>query len=42
LNSFVPLPSLLVYVVSNLIVVLYAVALYGLMFRPRSVDRLIG
>jgi hypothetical protein len=36
LNSFVPLPSLLVYVVSNLIVVLYTVALYVLMLKRRK------
>ena len=36
LVSFVPLPSLLVYVVSNLIVVLYTVVLYVLMCTRRK------
>jgi hypothetical protein len=33
MNSFVPLPSLLLYVISNLFLVLYTVVLYILMFK---------
>jgi Protein of unknown function (DUF2569) len=36
LNSSVPLPSLLFYVVSNLVLVLYTVALYVLMVKRRK------
>ncbi|WP_433203959.1 DUF2569 family protein [Dactylosporangium sp. CS-047395] len=35
LDSFVPLPSLVFYVASNLVLVLYTVVLYVLMFRRR-------
>ncbi len=35
LTSFVPLPALLFYVVSNSLMILYAVLLYVLMFRRR-------
>jgi hypothetical protein len=35
LKSFVPVPSLVFYVASNLILVLYAVFLYVLMFKRR-------
>jgi hypothetical protein len=36
MDSFVPLPSLLLYVISNLFLVLYTVVLYVLMFRRRK------
>jgi hypothetical protein len=36
MDSFVPLPSLLLYVISNLFLVLYTVVLYILMFRRRK------
>ena len=36
LNSFVPLPSLLLYVISNLLLVMYTVVLYILMFKRRK------
>jgi Protein of unknown function (DUF2569) len=36
MDSFVPLPSLLLYVIGNLFLVLYIVVLYVLMFRRRK------